>query len=89
MLTALKLILRQVDGKKSRITFLYISSKSAYVTAKFGILTDVVENFNFCYSGMAEIELQAIDEYTAIGTKFTSRENEQPVKAYLAHKTMR
>ena len=82
-------ILRQVDGKKSRITFLDISSKSAYGTTKVGILTDIVDKFNSCYSGMAEIEFQTINEYSTIDTKFTARENEQSVKAYLADKTIR
>lgn len=82
-------ILRQVDNRKNEITFLDISNATSYVSSKMGILTEIVENFNTRYLGMAEIVFQSVSEYTTIDTKNTAKENVLSVKAFLSDKTVK
>ena len=57
-------ILRQIDGRKSGVKFLNISSETDFEATKIGVLNEVAENFNERYSGMAAIEFKTIAEYT-------------------------
>ena len=55
-------ILRQIDGRKSGVKFLNISSETDFEATKIGVLNEVAENFNERYSGMAAIEFKTIAE---------------------------
>ena len=79
-------ILRQIDGRKSGVKFLNISSEADFEATKIGVLNEVAENFNARYSGMASIEFNTIAEYTTIDTTATAKENVKAVRAYLADK---
>ena len=79
-------ILRQIDGRKSGVKFLNISSETDFEATKIGVLNEVAENFNARYSGMAAIEFKTIAEYTTIDTTATAKENVKAVRAYLADK---
>lgn len=87
--TAEDFILRQIDNQRNEILFLDISNASSFESTKAGVLTEVVENFNKRYSGMARIEFQAVPESRSIDTKSTAKENVAAIKAFLAEKSIK
>lgn len=82
-------IMRQVDNRKNEIPFLDIRSAKAYSSSKVGVLSQIVESFNSRYFGMAEIEFQSVRDFATIDTKYTAKENEFAVKAFLSDKTVK
>lgn len=82
-------ILRQIDNRRSEITFLDISDSESFENAKIGVLENIVENFNKHYFGMAEMTFQSISEYYTIDTKATVKENAMAIKSYLADKNIK
>lgn len=50
-------ILRQIDGKKSDVAFLDISSQDAFEASKTGMLWKIIDLFNTRYQGFAKIVL--------------------------------
>lgn len=62
-------ILRQTDGAKTDIPFLSIENADKFSQSKMGVLTNVIEQFNTVYNGLAHIEFSDIKEYERVDHK--------------------
>ena len=66
-------ILRQTDGDKTEIPFLNLQSYDKFSKTKMGVLCDILDKFNAKFEGIAKIEFKAINEYTSIDVKSSSK----------------
>lgn len=82
-------ILKQMEGKRSRIPFLNISNEEEFKRCKIGILQDLTESFNLRYSGLINIAYQTISQYKSIDTRTTKDVNKKAVKDYFKDKTIK
>lgn len=82
-------IMRQVDNEKNSITFLNISNNDAFEASKIGVLTEIVDEFNSRYSGLASISFESVNEYETIVTTKTKEENIKSVKSFLENKSIK
>ena len=83
-------ILRQIDGKKSEISFLDFTDLKNFECSKMGVTANIIEAFNEKYKGYANIDLEAVNISASIDCKSTlKKENDKVVSTALACKNIK
>lgn len=82
--TATCFIMRQTKNDKTEIPFMEIQNLDRFDSSKMGIVANVISRFNKKYSGMCELQFEAINDYTtAICSKTLIKENSLAVQTAL------